>query len=259
MAVFNIHSRVLRSPPDAVGSLLDALASDSDQLWPNQQWPALHLDRPLAVGAIGGHGHIHYTVIGYQPRRWIRFQFSQPQGFKGFHEFTVDELDTSHTRLTHLLAIRTRGTARISWPLMYRWLHDALLEDALDTAERALTGQVEHKARWNIYVRLLRRRGPGRRRPRATAPLPPRARRPPGSACRPNVAPPFFTAAGSEAPSARVRMPATRAAMMATAVHSATARTRPRTGGMLTTPHPRPVHVPAQRGAGPRRAAFRRG
>ncbi|MFB6520879.1 hypothetical protein [Streptomyces sp. NPDC056401] len=45
---------------------------------------------------------------------------------------------------------------RVSWPLVFRWLHDALAEDALDRAEPACSGTVARPARWSPYVRLLR-------------------------------------------------------------------------------------------------------
>jgi hypothetical protein len=49
------------------------------------------------------------------------------------------------------------GPARLSWPLVFRPLHDALLEDALDNAERQVTGRLQLPARWSPYVRALRR------------------------------------------------------------------------------------------------------
>jgi hypothetical protein len=36
-------------------------------------------------------------------------------------------------------------------------LHDALLEDALDLAEQTLEGRVSRPARWNPWVRFVRR------------------------------------------------------------------------------------------------------
>ncbi|WP_372448549.1 hypothetical protein [Streptomyces durocortorensis] len=53
--------------------------------------------------------------------------------------------------------MNTSGPARLTWPLVWRPLHDALLEDSLDRAERACTGAVENPARRGSYVRLLRR------------------------------------------------------------------------------------------------------
>ncbi len=56
--VLNIHSRDLHTSRDAVGALLDSLASDQDLLWPGDRWPAMRFDRPLQVGAVGGYGPI---------------------------------------------------------------------------------------------------------------------------------------------------------------------------------------------------------
>ncbi|MBO0856623.1 MAG: SRPBCC family protein [Nocardia sp.] len=158
MPVLNIHSRVLPVSCDAAGDLLDGLAGPHDKLWAAPQWPAMRLDRPVAVGAAGGHGPIRYTVTGYQPRRWVRFGFTAPAGFDGFHEFTVEpvEQQPACARLTHRVVLRPRGPARLTWPLAFRWLHDALLEDVLDNAERAVSAAPARPARWGPYVRALR-------------------------------------------------------------------------------------------------------
>jgi hypothetical protein len=51
--------------------------------------------------------------------------------------------------------MRALGIARLTWPLAIRWMHDALIEDSLDHAERTVTARI-HDARWSIFVRLLR-------------------------------------------------------------------------------------------------------
>lgn len=158
MPTLNIHSRDLPVPCDAAGALIDALATHDDRMWPSGQWPPIRLDRPLGVGAVGGHGPIRYVVVDHQPGRWARFRFTRPRGFDGFHEFTVEPVDATHVRLTHLTAMRPRRSARLSWPLVYRPLHDALLEDALDNATYALTGKA-HRTRWSMQARLLHRLG----------------------------------------------------------------------------------------------------
>jgi len=45
---------------------------------------------------------------------------------------------------------------RIAWPLMFRWLHEALIEGALDRAETATTGTPVKGRPWPLSVRLLR-------------------------------------------------------------------------------------------------------
>lgn len=156
MAVLNIHERTIPAPESAVGALLDGLAGPDDRLWPGSDWPPLQLDGPLAVGAAGGHGPVRYQVVGYQPGRWVRFRFSGPRGFDGFHEFTVQPAKGG-SLLRHTIAMRLHGAGRLSWPLAFRWLHDALLEDSLDRAVRACGAAVESPARWGTPVRLLRR------------------------------------------------------------------------------------------------------
>ncbi|MFD7028539.1 SRPBCC family protein [Streptomyces sp. NPDC059917] len=157
MAVYNVHERLLTTGAKEVGALIDSLsAGAADGLWPHANWPAMEFDRPLAVGATGGHGPVRYTVTAYVPGTWVRFAFSGPRGFDGFHEFTALPVDGERTMLRHTLAMGVSGPARLTWPLAYRWMHDACLEDALDRAESARTGTVARPARWSPYVRLLR-------------------------------------------------------------------------------------------------------
>ena len=63
MLVRNVHYRALSVPPADVAPLLDGLASPTDRLWPVEAWPRMRFDRPLQVGAQGGHGPIRYTVV----------------------------------------------------------------------------------------------------------------------------------------------------------------------------------------------------
>ncbi|MFF2700193.1 SRPBCC family protein [Streptomyces cyaneofuscatus] len=156
MGVYNVHERLLPAKGEEVGALLDTLAGEEDGLWPRRSWPPMKLDRPLAPGAAGGHGPVRYTVAAYVPSTWVRFTFSGPRGFHGFHEYAVLPVDETHTILRHTLAMNTTGPARLTWPLIWRPLHDALLEDSLDRAEGACTGTVAHPARWRPYARLLR-------------------------------------------------------------------------------------------------------
>ncbi|GAA2625141.1 SRPBCC family protein [Actinomadura fulvescens] len=159
MAVLNIHERLLRAEPSDLAPILDSLAGPDDRLWPAErgQWPSMRFDRPLGVGARGGHGPVRYTVEGYAPGQWVRFSFCGPAGVHGFHEFTVHPAPDSGSLLRHTMAVRLRGRARLTWPLFFRRMHDALLEDCLDRAELAVHGSVEHPNQWSGYVRTLRR------------------------------------------------------------------------------------------------------
>lgn len=155
MHVRNVHERTLAARPEAVGALIDTLASPRDALWPHRSWPRMAFDRPLAVGAVGGHGPIRYTVDRYEPGRRVQFRFTAPRGFDGIHRYDVVPVAEATTRLRHVLDMQTSGWARVSWPMVFRPLHDALIEDSLDRAERSL-GLTPRPTRWSPWVRLLR-------------------------------------------------------------------------------------------------------
>jgi hypothetical protein len=157
LSILNRHERIFDAPADTVGALMDTLASSEDRLWPRQAWPRMRFDRPLEVGARGGHGPIRYFIEAYEPGRQIRFRFTAPKGFEGTHAYHVEALDANRTRLAHVLEMKASGTVLFTWPLIFRPLHDALIEDSLDCAERALMGKVAAPNRWSLYVRCLRR------------------------------------------------------------------------------------------------------
>lgn len=151
----NIHERDFKADAAAVGALIDTLALREDRLWPRDRWPAVRFDRPLQIGAVGGHGPIRYTVVAYEPGRSIRFRFTAPRGFIGSHGYDVAPLPDGGARLMHSLGMEAEWPAMLSWPLAYHWLHDALIEDSLDRAAISL-GETPRNARWPFHVRLLR-------------------------------------------------------------------------------------------------------
>jgi len=170
MNVRNVHTRTLAADPAHVGALIDRLASPDDGLWPRRTWPAMQFDRLLSEGAVGGHGPIRYTVETYEPGQRIRFRFTAPRGFHGTHGFAVEPLDAGRTQLRHVLKMKTAGWAVLTWPLVFRPLHDALIEDALiedaliedaliedalDQAQRSL-GLATHPSPLSPRVKALR-------------------------------------------------------------------------------------------------------
>jgi hypothetical protein len=160
MQIRNVHERVLPATVDQVGALLDGLAGPEDRLWPVDRWPGLplRLDRPLGMGASGGHGRVRYRVEEYVPGRLVAFRFSERMRFDGTHRFEVDDSE-GVVELRHVLVGRPRGAkALLTWLLVVRPLHDAVLEDLLDRAELAVSGKVLRPARWSWWVRVLRRR-----------------------------------------------------------------------------------------------------
>jgi len=115
----------------------------------------MRFDRPLAIGASGGHGPIRYVVEAYEPGRSITFRFTGPRGFDGTHAFYT-HLDGGAVHLEHVLEMHARGRAIPGWTFVFRPLHDALIEDALDRAELAATGAIRSPAQWPLTVHLLR-------------------------------------------------------------------------------------------------------
>lgn len=156
MQVKNIHTRTISRPLPEVAELLASLASADDRLWPHEHWPAMRMDRGLACGARGGHGPIRYTVAEYRPGESIAFRFSAPAGFNGGHGFRLSPASQESTVLSHTLEMRAAGPAILSWPLVFRPLHDALIEDAFDKAEKNL-GLVPASRTWTLQVKILRR------------------------------------------------------------------------------------------------------
>lgn len=155
MRVTNIHERRIARPPAEVGALLDTLASDADALWPRTNWPAMDFDRPLGVGADGGHGPVGYSVVEYVPGRRVKFRFSRPAGFNGHHWFEVIPDGNSATVLRHTIEMKAEGPALLTWPLAIRWLHDACVEDALAVGQASL-GIEPLVVPWSPWVKVLR-------------------------------------------------------------------------------------------------------
>jgi hypothetical protein len=153
MKVLNIHQRLLHATPERVGALIDSLASPHDALWP-RGWPRMKLDRPLAVGAVGGHGPIRYVVEAYTPGESVRFRITSPKGFDGWHGFEVLEATPAHSVLEHRIEMRVRGRGAFTWFFAIRQLHDVCVEDVLSRAQESL-GNTPKPVPRPAYVRLL--------------------------------------------------------------------------------------------------------
>lgn len=152
----NLHEREIDAPADEVGLLIDSLSSKTDRLWPRDAWPAMRLDGPLRVGADGGHGPVRYIVTHYEPGRRVEFQFTAPAGFNGSHSFAAIHHTEDSTMLRHELVMSPSGTAVLTWPLFYRPLHDALIEESLDRAERECGASPNRAARRSLWTIILR-------------------------------------------------------------------------------------------------------
>ncbi|MEO3768374.1 DUF2867 domain-containing protein [Streptomyces sp. B8F3] len=153
--VRNVHERVLDAPAAAVGALVDRLSAPDDPLFPSPVWSPMAFDRPLQVGADGGHGPVRYAVTAYEPGRRVRFGFTPPED--GFHEITVEPLDGGRCRLRHVLESRMGPVDRLMWALAIRRVHGTVVEELFDNAELVATGAVARPVRRSPLVRLLQR------------------------------------------------------------------------------------------------------
>ena len=155
MKVINIHRREYDVKYEKVAKLIDSLSSEDDLLWPKQCWPPMRFDRQLCVGAKGGHGPIRYIVEIYKPGQLIKFRFTSPKGFNGFHEFVIVRSEHGAVVMQHRIEMEVQGRALLTWPLFIRPLHDALLEDALATAQASL-GIAAQMRPWSAWVKMIR-------------------------------------------------------------------------------------------------------
>ena len=151
----NVHERHIHASPEAVGEVLESLASDDDRLWAAPAWPPMVLDRGLEVGSSGGHDDVRYHVTAHEPGIRVEFTFAEGLGLVGTHAFEIDDRGDGTATLRHVLGGHAEGSMRLLWPLVVRWAHDACVEDALDRAERSLGVGPEQPATWSPYVRLL--------------------------------------------------------------------------------------------------------
>jgi hypothetical protein len=152
----NVHERAIAAPAHKAGALIDSLASKNDRLWPRDEWPAMRLDEPLGVGASGGHGPVRYVVVSYEPGRRVDFEFTGPTGFNGHHSFSAVSSAENSTLLRHELKMSPTGAAMITWPIFFRPLHDALIEESLDLAEQECGASPEPHSHRSLWVKILR-------------------------------------------------------------------------------------------------------
>ncbi|NER17544.1 hypothetical protein [Spongiivirga citrea] len=155
MKVLNIHKRKIRKPAQNILGLFTTLSTKNDMIWPIENWPRMKFKNGLVIGSNGGHGPIRYQIVNFDPKSHIEFKFQKPTGFNGTHKFEIIELDNEISEVKHTIEMTTSGIGTISWLLVIRWLHDALLEDAFDKIENQLT-QSNLKTEWSIWVKFWR-------------------------------------------------------------------------------------------------------
>jgi hypothetical protein len=154
--IYNVHEREIAAPATVVGEILDTVGSADDRLWATDIWVAepVVFDRPLGVGASGGHGSIRYSVVEYEPSRRIVFEFSPDGSLSGTHRFELEPLGPDRCRLRHVLEAETSRWMRPIVPILVGW-HDAMVETALDRAELGATGSLERRTRIPRWLRIV--------------------------------------------------------------------------------------------------------
>ncbi|GIF42515.1 DUF2867 domain-containing protein [Actinoplanes xinjiangensis] len=150
----NTHQRLLPAPAADVGRLLDRIGRPGDPLWPSPTWIPMRLDRPLSVGAGGGHGPVRYHVSDYRPGRLVEFTFDPRIGLTGTHTFEVIAHGDDACILRHRLVATPAAHMRLLWPALIGPCHDTVLEHLLDNAEHAVTGTVTDPVRYPWQARL---------------------------------------------------------------------------------------------------------
>jgi Protein of unknown function (DUF3995) len=158
MRIESVHTRELPVAVEELGQVLDTLAGPDDKIWPIERWPndPIAFDRPLGVGARGGHGPIRYTVSGYEPGHRIAFEFEPGSGLRGHHRLEVEPVGSGGACMRHVLEVEADGVYGLLRP-MFLAMHDALVEDLLDKAELATTGRLARTAQWPRWLRLANR------------------------------------------------------------------------------------------------------
>ena len=101
---------------------------------------------------------VRYAVSEHVPGRRVEFEFRPMQRlakFRGRHHFEVLPRGGA-TLLRHTIDVDTDFATWVQWKLVVEHLHDALLEDAFDKAERNAGVPAPHRSRWPLRVRFLR-------------------------------------------------------------------------------------------------------
>jgi hypothetical protein len=155
MKVINIHKRKLPVSKQKVSTLLNTLASDNDLIWPHENWPAMRFKQGFKLGSKGGHGLIRYQIIELRHGESIKFQFLKPDGFYGFHELKINEIDSKSTEIVHEIRMTTTLKESLFWIFIIRWLHDALIVEAFDKVENYVLNE-NKKSEYSVWVKLLR-------------------------------------------------------------------------------------------------------
>jgi hypothetical protein len=132
------HERTISAPEDQVWSLVAALGTDDDRLWP-AGFPAFRLHGPLAPGAEAEHWSVRHVCQAVERGRSVEWSFSV-DGIHGHHRFLVGPGAGGGTQLRHELEGTAPPEGVERWRSTIQPLHAAVIEGVLDGAERAVAG-----------------------------------------------------------------------------------------------------------------------
>ena len=155
MKILNIHTRIIHQPKSKISPLKASLSTPNDAIWRDGKWPPMRFKEGLKVGAKGGHGPIRYSIDKYIPGDLIQFRFSKPSRFDGVHRFEINALDEARTEIKHVVETEASLKSFLSWSLVIRWLHDAVVEDAFDNVENRFSTE-KRTSEWSLWVRWWR-------------------------------------------------------------------------------------------------------
>lgn len=141
MNVRNVHEREL----GATAALAGALVDEPVRMWPSDRWPAL---------TDSGVGFLGHEPLEHRAGEKRSYRITGPRGLDGWHGWDV-EARGDRTVLRHTVEAHVTGGMRLGWPLVVRPMPDAIHEDILDEAERAVGGVPAGRS-WSPWVRALR-------------------------------------------------------------------------------------------------------
>jgi len=151
----NVHERRIAADPEVVWDLVMAMPGPNGRLWPTGI-PAMRFDGPLALGAHGRHGPIHYTVTFLDATAGnLVLAFREPTGLVGRHSFHVRSDGRAGALLRHEVVANPEAWMRLKWPLAIRWVHDAVVEELMDRAEVATGTGPTWPYRRSLWVKTL--------------------------------------------------------------------------------------------------------
>ena len=156
MKITNIHKRDYNLPSSILSEALASLSSEKDLLWPKEEWTPMILNNGLKKNSNGGHGPIEYFVQQYEYGKTVEFCFTKPEEFVGIHKFEIIEFSPEKTGLKHTIEMKVNLKGLLTWYIVVKWLHDALLEDCLDKVYNQHNDQ-KIKTPQNYWVKTLRK------------------------------------------------------------------------------------------------------